>query len=91
MGNYHDESRVDLLSFFHRDVLCGLLQCGHFSERLLFGLESAATLSQSFLNDRHKILSCRTALIDSGLDQIDPGLVPNGAKCGEGKVRSNLD
>lgn len=32
-------------------------------------------------------MACRTALVDLGLEQVDPGLVPDGARCGTDKVR----
>ncbi|XP_032592713.2 disintegrin and metalloproteinase domain-containing protein 9 [Drosophila grimshawi] len=64
-------------------VHCGMLHCIHLNERLEFGMESAAVLSHSYVNHNRKIVACRTALVDLGLQTIDPGLTPNGAKCGE--------
>ncbi|KAI8423044.1 hypothetical protein MSG28_014130 [Choristoneura fumiferana] len=52
------------------DALCGMLQCRHLNERLEFGT----------------IIPCRTVIIDLGLSDVDPGLVPDGAKCGVDKV-----
>ena len=46
-------------------------------------------LSHSFFNVEGKIIPCRTANVDLGLQDVDPGLVPNGAKCGNSKVRMN--
>nr|WDU65915.1 putative metalloprotease Tcis_Metallo_1 [Tityus cisandinus] len=66
-----------------RDVRCGMLQCIHLNEKLEFGMHSTAIVSRSFINVQGKILACRTALIDLGLNSMDPGLSPNGAKCGE--------
>ncbi|XP_075986793.1 uncharacterized protein LOC142983687 [Anticarsia gemmatalis] len=66
-----------------RDAMCGTLQCRHLNERLEFGMESAAFLSAVFINDNGTIIPCRTAIIDLGLSDVDPGLVPDGAKCGE--------
>lgn len=45
-----------------------------------------AILSHSFFNVDGKIIPCRTANVDLGLQDVDPGLVPNGAKCGNQKV-----
>ncbi|TRY68307.1 hypothetical protein TCAL_03011 [Tigriopus californicus] len=71
------------------DVRCGMLHCSHLNERLEFGMESAAILSHSFINSRGRIIPCRTALVDLGLNDIDPGMVPEGSKCGDGKLCVN--
>lgn len=63
-----------------------MLQCRHKNERLEFGTETAAILSHSFFNHAGSVVPCRTALIDMGLNDVDPGLSPNGAKCGENMV-----
>lgn len=50
-------------------------------------MESVAILSHAFLNVKGgRIETCRTAMIDLGIEQVDPGLVPNGAKCGDNKM-----
>lgn len=72
--------------FFTRNVLCGMLHCKHLNERLEFGMESVAILSHSFINLKGSIIPCRTAIVDLGINQVDPGLAPDGARCGEGKV-----
>ncbi|XP_065351204.1 disintegrin and metalloproteinase domain-containing protein 12 [Cloeon dipterum] len=73
-----------------KDVLCGMLHCKHLNERLEFGMESVAILSQTFLNTRTGgIIACRNAIVDLGLNEVDPGLAPDGAKCGEGKMCVN--
>lgn len=56
------------------------------NERLEFGMESVAILSHSFINNGGKIIPCRSAIVDLGLNQVDPGLAPDGAKCAPGKV-----
>lgn len=63
-----------------------MLQCKHLNERLEFGMESVSILAYNFLNVQGNIIPCRTAIVDLGLNQVDPGLTPDGAKCGEGKV-----
>lgn len=50
-------------------------------------MEPVAILSHSFINQKGVIVPCRTAIIDLGIDQIDPGLTPDGSKCGESKVQ----
>jgi hypothetical protein len=67
-----------------------MLHCRHLNERLEFGMESVAILSHSFINSGGDIIPCRTAIVDLGLNQVDPGLAPDGAKCGEGKVWKNI-
>lgn len=36
-----------------------------------------------------KVVVCSSAIIDLGLDVMDPGLVPNGAKCGDNRMCVN--
>jgi hypothetical protein len=64
-----------------------MLHCKHLNERLEFGMESVSILSHSFLNLKGSIVACRTAIVDLGINQVDPGLAPDGAKCGDGKVK----
>lgn len=68
------------------DIYCGMLHCRHLNERLEFGMESVAVLSHSFLTHKSVLIPCRTAVIDLGLQNVDPGLTPNGAKCGTNKM-----
>jgi len=71
------------------DIMCGMLHCQHLNDQLEYGLETTSILSHAFININGKILPCRTAIIDLGLDTVDPGMVPNGAKCGENKMCIN--
>ncbi|XP_043514274.1 uncharacterized protein LOC122530927, partial [Frieseomelitta varia] len=71
------------------NLLCGMLHCKHLNERLEFGMESVAILSHSFINNGGKIIACRSAIVDLGLNQVDPGLAPDGAKCAPGKMCVN--
>ncbi|KAL3269603.1 hypothetical protein HHI36_008667 [Cryptolaemus montrouzieri] len=73
----------------NESILCGMLHCRHLNERLEFGMESVAILSQSFINSRGTIIPCRNAIVDLGINQIDPGLAPDGAACGVGKMCVN--
>ncbi|GAB6023339.1 hypothetical protein CHUAL_008140 [Chamberlinius hualienensis] len=68
------------------DVLCGMLHCTHLNERLMYGMESVSILSRSFITEGERILTCRSAIVDLGLNTVDPGLVPDGASCGDNKV-----
>ncbi|KAK8395223.1 hypothetical protein O3P69_006145 [Scylla paramamosain] len=71
------------------DIKCGLLHCMHLNERLEFGMESVSKVSHSFLKGKEGVIPCRVALVDMGLDMVDPGLAPDGAKCGKGKMCIN--
>ena len=70
-------------------MTCGRLHCAHLNERLEYGVESSAKLSVSFMKLDGKVLPCRSAIVDLGLRERDPGLVPQGATCGSGKVRGD--
>ena len=67
----------------------GMLHCSHLNERLEFGMESVAILSHSFINSGGRIIPCRTALVDLGLNDVDPGLAPEGARCSDGSLCVN--
>ncbi|KFD45459.1 hypothetical protein M514_13664 [Trichuris suis] len=69
-----------------QDMKCGLLQCDHKNERTNFGSKSTVLVDSRTLRQGSDVFSCQTALIDIGDDRADPGLVPNGADCGPGKV-----
>ncbi|XP_060864601.1 disintegrin and metalloproteinase domain-containing protein 9 [Metopolophium dirhodum] len=68
------------------NVNCGMLQCKHKNERLEFGMETVSTVSHTFINNRGLMIPCRTAIVDLGLSDVDPGLTPDGAYCGENKM-----
>lgn len=69
-----------------RNVLCGRLHCKHKNERLEFGMETVSIIAHSFITYNKSTEPCRTVIVDLGLNDVDPGLIPNGAKCGENKV-----
>ncbi|KAF7991409.1 hypothetical protein HCN44_002971 [Aphidius gifuensis] len=71
------------------DKLCGMLHCGHYNEKLEFGMESVANLSHTFINAGGSIIACRSVIVDLGLNQVDPGLAPDGSKCATGKMCVN--
>ncbi|KAE8750896.1 hypothetical protein FOCC_FOCC002324 [Frankliniella occidentalis] len=71
------------------NIYCGMLHCKHLNERLEFGMESVSILSHSFINSGGSIIPCRTAIVDLGLNEVDPGLAPDGSKCGEDKMCVN--
>ncbi|CAH1405789.1 unnamed protein product [Nezara viridula] len=91
IGNRHGNCGYNRLnqSFVkcvHEDIYCGMLHCVHLNEKLEFGMESVAILSHSFLNNDGKVIACRTAVVDLGLNEVDPGLSPDGSKCADGKM-----
>ncbi|VVC31963.1 Hypothetical protein CINCED_3A014758 [Cinara cedri] len=68
------------------NVNCGMLHCKHKNERLEFGMETVSIVSHTFINNEGLMIPCRTIIVDLGLSDIDPGLTPNGAKCGDDKM-----
>jgi hypothetical protein len=82
----YDKIKQEYIPCPQQDAMCGMLQCRHLNERLEFGMESVAILSHSFMNYRGSIVPCRTAIIDLGLQSVDPGLTPDGAKCAADKM-----
>lgn len=82
----YDKIKQEYIPCKPQDAQCGMLQCRHLNERLEFGMESVAILSHSFMNFRGSVVPCRTAIIDLGLQSVDPGLTPSGAKCGDNRM-----
>jgi len=56
------------------------------AEKLEFGYEAAAILASFFVNVQGQIHPCRSVTVDFGLQDVNPGLVPDGASCGNDKV-----
>ncbi|XP_055606084.1 disintegrin and metalloproteinase domain-containing protein 12-like [Uranotaenia lowii] len=76
------------------DMMCGLLHCSHRNEKLDYGMQAYSKLTTtkfSHYGPRGTVREtiCNTAIVDLGLDVINPGLVPDGAKCGDGKMCYN--
>jgi hypothetical protein len=70
---------------------CGMMHCKHYNERLEFGMESVSKVSHRFIQgNEREIIPCRVAQVDLGLDMVDPGLAPDGAKCGYQKVGAQI-
>ncbi|CAG7730408.1 unnamed protein product [Allacma fusca] len=68
------------------DTRCGVLHCKYYHEKLEFGYEPVATLSSFFVSSQGNIHPCRSVTVDFGTQDVDPGLVPDGAKCGNDKM-----
>lgn len=83
----------------HDDTICGMLHCIHEQEglsdhkkhgKLDHGFESSSILTMSYFNSGSQTeFQCYGAIIDAGPNNIDPGLVPSGASCGEDKMCFN--
>uniref|UniRef100_A0A0K2T7F7 Putative LOC100883390 [Megachile rotundata] n=1 Tax=Lepeophtheirus salmonis TaxID=72036 RepID=A0A0K2T7F7_LEPSM len=71
------------------DVRCGMLHCSHYNEKLEFGMEKVSILSHSFINTGGEIIPCRTAIVDLGINDVDPGLAPEGSRCDDGSLCVN--
>lgn len=56
------------------------------AEKLEYGYESAAMMASFFVNAGGKIHPCRSVVVDFGLSDISPGMVPDGASCGPEKM-----
>ncbi|XP_052899052.1 zinc metalloproteinase-disintegrin-like MTP8 [Anopheles moucheti] len=73
------------------DQRCGLLHCTHQSEKLEYGIEAyakrTATKFQHY-GPRGTVRTtiCNAVIVDLGLDVVNPGLVPDGTKCGTGQM-----
>lgn len=70
----------------YSNIQCGMLHCKHKNERLEFGMETVSIVSHTFINNAGSLIPCRTAIVDLGVNVVDPGLTPDGAKCGENMV-----
>uniref|UniRef100_A0A914HPN2 Uncharacterized protein n=1 Tax=Globodera rostochiensis TaxID=31243 RepID=A0A914HPN2_GLORO len=73
------------------DVACGRLQCQHESERPVFGDPSTVYAAYNFVRDAAgRDVQCRvvrTTMTGVGKKQAaDPGMVPNGARCGQDSI-----
>lgn len=79
MKNIVQENSLLLLSF--SDMMCGRLYCVPASavQPSAFGLRRRFGFTYGSSN-------CRMLGYDYGMGAMDPGLVPNGAKCDERKV-----
>lgn len=82
----YDKLKNQYSNCSEEDILCGMLHCRHLNEKLEFGMESVAIVAHNFINHDSNIIPCRTAIVDLGLQVKDPGLTPDGAKCGEKKM-----
>lgn len=71
----------------YRDAMCGMLHCVHYNEKLMFWKEALAyTMPETHVVVNGSRHDCMGAILDVGLNQPDPGMVPDGAKCGNRQV-----
>lgn len=67
--------------------MCGMLQCTHRNEKLMFWKEALSfTMPHGWVTVNGERENCYGAILDVGLNYEDPGMVPEGSKCGDGKV-----
>lgn len=69
------------------NVMCGLMHC-HSNERLEFGSLRGykSMISRQFISVNSVVQHCDTVNGISQMQAADPGLAPNGAKCGENRM-----
>ncbi|XP_053673456.1 disintegrin and metalloproteinase domain-containing protein 12-like [Anopheles nili] len=73
------------------DLACGLLHCTHRNEKLEYGVEAyakrTATKYQHY-GPRGTVRTtvCNAVIVDLGPDVTNPGLAPDGTKCGTGRM-----
>lgn len=95
-NNYNGRDDDMFHSCESEDAICGMLHCVHNqlnagesrrTGKLGYGFESASTLTVSFfIMSNHTKIYCNGAIIDAGPGIQDPGMVPNGAACGEHRM-----
>lgn len=71
------------------DIICGRLHCIHTSSKPIYGPEGATTISKSTETRKNNKIDCYSVIIDLGLNDTDPGMVPDGAKCGSSSMCVN--
>lgn len=64
------------------DTLCGRLMCNDDNQSLKPDFQHELSIYSVNHN-----LRCRAVVVNVGMNDVDPGMTPNGAKCGENKVR----
>ncbi|CAH1783545.1 unnamed protein product [Owenia fusiformis] len=71
-----------------KDVFCGMLHCNHENEKLMYWMESLSQhMANSELSANGKVVAvCKGAVLDTGLQWPDPGMVPTGAMCGDDQM-----
>ncbi|KAI1717260.1 reprolysin (M12B) family zinc metalloprotease domain-containing protein [Ditylenchus destructor] len=77
-----------------KDVACGRLQCNHLAEKPVFGDPSTIHSAYSFVRlVGGQDVACRVirTTYTGGKRKPDPGMVPDGAKCGKDKLCINSE
>ncbi|XP_028968697.1 zinc metalloproteinase-disintegrin-like atrolysin-A [Galendromus occidentalis] len=78
----YDKIRKGYAKCKQKDIMCGTLHCTYVTERLEYGMLSASKLSRFFLRTEKETHTCRSAMVDLGPTDPDPGQAPDGAACG---------
>lgn len=74
---------------FYSDIKCGRLHCYHENEKLAFGDPSTVYTAYTAMRSTDgTAVACRVAWTKyvGGKKEPDPGMVPDGASCGENMV-----
>lgn len=88
----HFVTSIEIKSYFQnffRNVKCGRLHCTHENEKLAFGDPSTVYTAYTGLHlGTGEEVACRVVWTKyvGGKKEPDPGMVPDGAYCGEDEV-----
>ncbi|CAG9760023.1 unnamed protein product [Ceutorhynchus assimilis] len=90
-GNRHGNCGYNKLNSTYykcteENIHCGILNCDTTGEKLEFGMEAVSIITHKFKYVGGIIMKCQTVIVDLGLQQVDPGLTPDGVKCGQDKI-----
>lgn len=64
-----------------------MVHCTRLSKRLEFSEASLSDIFTTSIMINRTVLVCASAIVDIGINKIDPGLTPDGAPCGVEKVK----
>lgn len=89
VGNAWIKKRKQSYCNFFSNIKCGRLHCIHENEKLAFGDPSTVYTAYTGLRLRNgEDVACRVVWTKytSGRKEPDPGMVPDGAFCGQDEV-----
>lgn len=74
------------------DIMCGRLQCGTQAERPIFGDPTTVTSAYTYVRvgtETHQCHVIKTTYVVGQKNKADPGMVLDGAECGDDKICVN--
>lgn len=83
--NFSSSNRF--ISCKSRDILCGRLHCRNINN----GIAGSGYKTYSFTFEYEKLVACKSTSFHHASNVRDPGLVPDGAKCGDEKMCLNQE